>query len=217
MFIEPISFQIVRVRMKRILYLNFALLSFASFSQKQILFLGNTSPICIQSDSVEIIKSATLPDSISNFNSIFVFSTAETIFSNGDINRIKNYIEKGGGFYCGSDNWPLQAESRQITMAFYSKESWGNFDQKNGIISTEKTKNDLFVNTENFPAGKTTVAFPMDYRLKVEVWVNDEPLIQSGEIGNGKIVIDGGYSRFYCEVMDEEKNEIFKSILNYLD
>ena len=215
--IEPNDLKVVNGSMKIVFILLILSLNFTSFSQKQILFLGNTSSICFQSDSIEIIKSATLPDSISNFNSIFVFSTAESIFSISDINRLKNYIEKGGGFYCGSENWPLQAESRQITMAFYSKESWGNFDQKNGIISTEKTNNDLFVNTENFPAGKTTVAFPMDYRLKVEVWVNDEPLIQSGKIGMGKIVIDGGYSRFYCESMDSEKLEIFESILKFLE
>ena len=56
----------------------------------------------------------------------------------------------------------------------------------------------------------------MDYRLKVEVWLDDQPLIQSGEIGLGKIVIDGGYSRFYCANHDAEIDGIFLAILKWL-
>ena len=57
----------------------------------------------------------------------------------------------------------------------------------------------------------------MDYLLKIKVWINYQSLIQSGEIGKGKIVIDGGYSRFYCEEMNAEEKEIFDGILRYLD
>ena len=59
---------------------------------------------------------------------------------------------------------------------------------------------------QSVPAGTTTVAFPLDYRLKVEAWINDEPLILSGESYKGKIIIDGGYSRFYCNIDKEGKN-----------
>ncbi len=185
-------------------------------SQQKILFLGNTSSICFEKDSIEIVKTDKLPDSLTIYQAIFIFSTAESILSSSDIVRIKNYLEKGGGLYCGAENWPLQAESRQITLAFYAKESWGNFDQNEGIIQSENTKNNLFEKSDTFPAGLTTVAFPMDYRLKVEVWVDDQPLIQSGEIGLGKIVIDGGYSRFYCVNHDAEIDGIFMAILRYL-
>lgn len=185
-------------------------------SQQKILFLGNSSSICFEKDSISISKTDKLPDSLSSFQAIFIFSTAESILSSSDILRIKDYLEKGGGLYCGAENWPLQAESRQITLAFYAKESWGNFDQEKGVIQTEDTKNNLFLKSDTFPAGSTTVAFPMDYRLKVEVWVDDQPLIQSGTIGDGKIVIDGGYSRFYCANNDVEIDGIFLAILKWL-
>lgn len=192
-------------------------ISFSIHSQVKILFLGNISNICFEKDSVEIIKANKLPDTLSSYNSIFIFSTAESNLSSNDINQLQKYLENGGGLYCGAENWPLQAESRQITMALYSKESWGNFEQINGQIKGEKTKNELFVTTDTFPAGSTTVAFPMDYRLKVEVWVNDQPLIQSGNMGLGRIIIDGGYSRFYCGSGDAEIDEIFLAILKYLN
>ena len=202
--------------MNFILIILFLIFYSPIYSQQKILFLGNTSSICFEKDSLVIVKENNLPDSLSIYQAIFIFSTAESILTSTDITRIKNYLEQGGGLYCGAENWPLQAESRQITLAFYAKECWGDFNQSNGIIQTEKTNNDLFLKNDTFPAGSTTVAFPMDYRLKVEVWVNDQPLIQSGEIGLGKIVIDGGYSRFYCANHDAEIDGIFLAILKWL-
>ena len=202
--------------MKILTFLFLLILYSPIHSQQKILFLGNTSSICFEKDSIEIVKYDKLPDSLTSFQAIFIFSTAESILSSSDILRLKNYLEKGGGLYCGAENWPLQAESRQITLAFYAKESWGNFDQEKGVIQSENTKNNLFEKRDTFPAGSTTVAFPMDYRLKVEVWVDDQPLIQSGEIGAGRIVIDGGYSRFYCANHDGEIDGIFLAILTWL-
>jgi len=56
----------------------------------------------------------------------------------------------------------------------------------------------------------------LDYRLKVEAWLNDQPLILSGNYKKGRIIIDGGYSRFYCENMSKTSSELwlrFKSFL----
>lgn len=191
--------------------------TFNAISQSKILFVGNINSICLDFDSIKIIKENKLPINLSEFRSIFIFSGAESIFSGEDVIRLKEFIERGGGIYCGADNWPLQAESRQLTMAFYSKESWGNFEEKTGNIQTEKTTNQLFEKTNSFPSGSSTVSFPLDYRLKVEIWKEDQPLIQSGNFGLGKIIIDGGYSRFYCETVDIEKIKIFENMLLFLN
>ena len=184
--------------------------------QVKILFLGNYDEICFTYDSIEITKSKKLPDDITVFKSILIFSNAESGLSSFDITQLEKYLNNGGGIYCGADNWPLQAESQQITMALYTKECWGNFNDDTTMVKLEKTSNQLFVASDSFPVGKTTVAFPMDYRLRVEVWLEDQPLILTGDYGKGKIVIDCGYSRFYCDTMDENRNGILDAIINYL-
>ena len=72
-------------------------------------------------------------------------------------------------------------------------------------------------NLPDLPAGKTTSAFPLDYRLKVEAWVSDQALILSGNIGKGRIIIDGGYSRFYCENTNELSVEMLSRFITYLN
>ena len=67
---------------------------------------------------------------------------------------------------------------------------------------------------ETIPAGRSTVAFPMDYRLRVEAWVADQPLILSGELDAGKVIIDGGYSRFYCDQRSEVTDVLWNAILS---
>lgn len=202
--------------MKHFLFILLFFLSLSAQGQIKILFLGNHEKICFTKDSIEITKSKKLPESILEFNAILIFSNAESCFTQNDIVRLENYLNEGGGIYCGADNWPLQAESQQITMALYAKECWGNFHEDTTTVKLEKTSNQLFTASDSFPAGKTTVAFPMDYRLRVEVWLEDQPLILTGDYGKGKIVIDCGYSRFYCDTMDNTRNGILESIIDYL-
>jgi hypothetical protein len=49
------------------------------------------------------------------------------------------------------------------------------------------------------------------------VWYNDEPLILSGKWGQGKILIDGGYSRFYCSSLGVYEKEVLAVVLNFFD
>ena len=191
------------------------MLSFSGKGQVKILFIGNMDSICFQHDSIELSKTKKLPSDLSAYKSIFIFSNATSAFSVNDIQKLVNYLNAGGGIYCGAENWPLQAESKQLTLFLYSKESWGDFNEEKTNLSSEKTNNRLF-NDTIFPAGRSTVAFPLDYRLKVEVWLEDQPLVLSGNYGNGRIVIDGGYSRFYCSSTDTQRDEILKSILKFL-
>lgn len=157
----------------------------------------------------------TLPDKLSNYKVVMLFSTSTSKLSEDDIERLTDFVEEGGGLYAGSDNWPLQSESRQVTQRLYKKESYGEFEQKNAQLASGNCNLQL-EEMDSIPAGTTTVAFPMDYRLNVEAWIEDQPLILSGRLGKGRIIIDGGYSRFYCDVKVNESVVLLEKYLSYL-
>ena len=190
------------------------ILPFSVKGQENILIMGNHSSLCLD-DNLVFMANQTLPDSLYEFKVIMLFSTSTSTLTNKDVNRIVTFIEKGGGLYSGAENWPLQAESNQVTNRLYQKKSFGNYQQRIAECS-EHAANLNLKDVDSIPAGSSTVAFPMDYRLKVEAWINDQPLILSGELGKGRIVIDGGYSRFYCNQRNEFSDLLFKEILLYL-
>lgn len=184
-----------------------------SFSQTSILLIGNSDKLCYK-DYFSMI-SDTLPKDLSQFNAIYIFSNSTSQLDKNDIERIIAFVENGGGLYSGSENWPLQAESKQITRELYKKESYGEYDKTTANTSTQD--GNLQLNSiSKIPSGESTVAFPLDYRLTVEAWIDDQPFILSGNYGKGRIIIDGGYSRFYCEHRTEVCDEIFRRFRNYL-
>ncbi len=190
-------------------------LSFSLVSQGKYLAIQKNDNICLDSlKSFEIKES--LPDSLNSFTAIFLFSNASSLLSNKDVDRIINYLYNGGGLYVGSDNWPLQSESNQITNRLYKKENFGDFEESMAQASLKGTNLNLKT-LKRIPAGNSTVAFPMDYRLKVEAWIADQPLILSGQVKKGRIIIDGGYSRFYCNVWKEISAAILNEFLQFLD
>lgn len=180
--------------------------------QTRGLILGNTSNLCFADTSFH--QSDSLPQVLDSFQVIFFFSNSTSNLSQTDLTRLEAFIIKGGGLYTGSDNWPLQAEANQITKEFYQKESFGNYEadiaQSNG--SGKLNLHEI----DSIPAGKTTAAFPLDYRLTVEAWVEDQPLILSGSYGQGNIVIDTGYSRFYCDQRNKNSDALFERIYYFL-
>lgn len=178
------------------------LLSTTLFSQNKILFIGNISQICYEDSNSTIELSSDLPDTLSSYSAIFLFSSAQSILNEKKVEQLLQFLNGGNGLYLGSENWPLQAESNVMTNLLFSKNSWGDFSEPNAQLSEKG----IFEEMKTIPSGTTTVAFPMDYRLKVEAWVNDEPLILSGEYYKGKIIIDGGYSRFYCNIEKSGNN-----------
>lgn len=178
------------------------MISSAVFCQNKILFIGNISQICYDETLSTIELSSDLPDTLSSYSAIFLFSSAQSILNEKKVEQLLQFLNSGNGLYLGSENWPLQAESNVMTNLLFSKNAWGDFNEANALLS----KDGIFKEMESIPAGTTTVAFPLDYRLKVEAWVNDEPLILSGECYKGKIIIDGGYSRFYCTRNTEGNN-----------
>lgn len=199
--------------MKKILLLLTLFQSCFLLSQQKILFTGNISSICFLSDSVDVVKSALIPESIIEFDAVFLFSSANSILSEADIEKLQNFLNSGKGIYIGSENWPLQAESNQLTDRFYSKQTWGNFSTKSAIVNDAGLLNEK----DSIPSGASTVVFPLDYRLKVEAWIDDEPLISSGSLLGGRILLDGGYSRFYCNKDNTNANqEIMENFITFL-
>lgn len=198
----------------RLLFIICCLFSLTSRAQESILFIGNCEKICYL-DHFTYWSPNELPPDLSEFQAIYIFSNSTSKLTHSDVNRIIDFVAEGGGLYSGSENWPFQAESKQITQELFKKESYGEYHKINANTSSQA--GNLQLNTiSKIPAGESTVAFPMDYRLTVEAWIEDQPLILSGNYGKGRIIIDGGYSRFYCEHRTEDCDEIFKRFRTYL-
>ena len=154
------------------------LLFYSVDSLSQTLLVGNIQQLCI-SESQPFETRKTLPENISNYSVIYVFSNATTVLTNTEGNKLINFVEKGGALYLGGENWPLQAEFNQLTSILFNKESYGSFSKASAEVKT--SNNNLKLDELGIvPAGTSTIAFPMDYRLKVEAWVEDQPLIFIG-------------------------------------
>ena len=191
-----------------------SLIAHTCFAQESILLIGNSEKLCYL-EQFTITDSARLPADLSSFNAIYIFSNSTSQLTKSDIQRIISYVENGGGLYTGSENWPFQAESRQITQELYKKENYGEY--KIYAASSSNQDGNLNLNTiTEIPAGESTVAFPLDHRLTVEAWIEDQPLILSGMYGKGRIIIDGGYSRFYCSNRTEICDELFERFKTFL-
>jgi hypothetical protein len=190
------------------------LISQTCFAQESILLIGNSEKLCYL-EQFSIANSEKLPDDLSIFKAIYIFSNSTSQLTKIDIQSIISYVENGGGLYTGSENWPFQAESRQITQELYKKENYGEY--KISAASTSGQDGNLNLKTiAEIPAGESTVAFPLDHRLTVEAWIEDQPLILSGDYGKGRIIIDGGYSRFYCAHRTEICDQLFERFKDYL-
>jgi len=188
------------------------LLSNLCWSQGHILLLGNTTQLCFTDSSSQFLSCEKIPVTLAEFDAIMVFSSAHSRLSSNDIDKIIQFVADGGGLYIGSENWPLQSEGKLLTEQIYSKSAWASTEKSR--VSVGNTG--IFSDVRDFPTGLTPVVFPLDYQLNVEVWYNDEPLILTGKVGSGKIVIDGGYSRFYCQSMGEPEKKVLRIILEYL-
>lgn len=200
------------MQFKFLTYFLFPLLSYAQTESSQILLVGNFNSICMEDSSV--VKASELPKYLGSFNVICFFSNSTSSLTDAEVERVENFVREGGGLYLGAENWPLQAESNQLTKQLYLKESFGEYDAP--VAKIEQHSGNLNLGMKTIPAGRSTVAFPMDYRLKVEAWVADQPLILSGEVDEGKVIIDGGYSRFYCDQRSEVTDSVWAAIIAFL-
>lgn len=210
---EQIVLLVVPAYMKSLI-LCIALIPLSVCGQDHLLLLGNNSPICLTtSDSVHILRTDTLPDTLTHYTAIFIFSNARSELTSSEIEALLQYTASGGGLYCGADNLPLQQEFNQVTKRMFEKEAWGNFSSRRAEVGEQSFLRAL--SSDSLDAGETTVAVPLDVNMRVEAWVDDQPLITSCRYGKGTMIFDGGYSRFYCPVSDENRLTL-RLIINYL-
>ncbi len=198
---------------KLILFLITSILNVSTLqAQKRIAFVANYSQICFNDSNYIVERFDQLPVALDSFAAIFIFSGSSGQFGAQHYEAIEKFLLQGKGIYIGLENWPLQSEGNLLTNRYFQKESWGDFSQDYAVV----TEKNAVIKAEVIPSGTTTVAFPLDFRLQVLAWVSDEPLISAGEILGGKIIIDGGYSRFYCGFENENRQEILLQLLTYL-
>lgn len=181
-------------------------------TQHHYLVVGNTHSLCFDTNQFTLKTSI---DSLEKYDVLFIFSSATSTLSEIDLDRIQSFLSAGKGVYVGCENWPLQAEAQQLTKRLFSKEFWGETNES--IATTNVLSESIFNDKSTIPAGKSIVLFPLDVRLNVEAWVKDEPVILSSEFFGGRLILDGGYSRFYCSDMNTDTKEVWEILLNYLN
>ena len=187
--------------------------TFVSWGQKKGVIFGKKIAI---SHPDWKFQYADTTQNLTSFDCIFIFSTAQKSLDSITLSQLKLAVEQGTNIYIGSENWPFVAESNQVTTLFFNKSMQLMHDVSMAEVNTLIHSERVFSKTV-IPAGTTTSSFPLDYRLKVEAWTADNPLILSGKIGLGKLIIDGGYSRFYSENWDAEVELVWNELLDYLE
>lgn len=180
------------------------------YAQKEILVIGNYDEICFDTNlNIEFGKDL---DQLLDFDVALIFSGTSSAVQSQNISKIVEFISNGGSLYLGCDNWPFQAESNMILENLFSFHSWGNF---NAAIAEVNQSSEL-TNLKEIPPGNSVAVFPLNPNFKVDVWLNDKPLIMSGNFEKGILVIDGGYSRFFCSNMNEDSTTVFSDLIKYL-
>lgn len=202
-----------------VLLIQSFLICFAAgvFAQSKGLILGRNIQLPDLDSSIQLKYASVFPmDSLKNFDFILIFSSSNSNLTKEAVFNIEEYVNQGGRLYLGADNWPFVEESNQLTQVFFGKRYWGNQSLNNELMHEKKLLKNDSVQEPNF-AAQSIVTFPMDYRLKVEVWSGDEPLVLSGNFGKGKIILDGGYARFNSVLnQSAESKQIFKVMIDFL-
>lgn len=189
---------------KIVFFVVASLLPIALFGQHRVLVYGQNIHINCETKPLQFeYKNELNPEDIKQFSYIFIFSTVRSELSENQLSALYDFVTNGGSLYVGADNFPFVSECNQITNAFFGKSFWGNSSGDTAVVNENSCTNQLFTLQQKIPSGKTIVTFPMDYRLKVEAWSADEPLILSAKIGKGKLVLDGGYARFKNTIAEE--------------
>lgn len=168
---------------KSIIYL-FLLMTLSANAQEKLAYYGNVDPVCFPTvDSIKFVPF--IFDSLGTYDGVLIFSSANSQLPVHSSDSLINFLQQGGKLYIGCENWPLQAEGNQITTLLFNKQFWGNEQ-----LSTHQK--------EDLSLGNSVVTFPLDHRLEVVTWIEDEPLVLSTNHFGGTLVLDGGYSKFYC-------------------
>lgn len=185
-----------------------------SYAQDSVLVIGNYTNVCFDGmERVKFIEQNELPTHLDSFQAILIFSNAQSNLLKEEIEHLLCYVENGGGLYCGAENLPFQTEFNSITTMLFEKTAWGNFSSSLAEVAENGFLN--VIDSTRLNAGNTTVAVPLDFKMNVELWIDDQPLMTSLVLGRGRIVFDGGYSRFYCPIHEQSK-AILKEVIRFL-
>lgn len=181
--------------MKLFTCILFYLVVIFSSEAQEVLLYGNKLSLASSDTLLKFEYVENLPVDLDSYEAIMIFSSAHSRLTLKEEDQIELYVRSGGSLYLGADNWPLVHECNQLTKRFFQSRCYGYFEGDTLHLSDESSFKPLGID-ERF-AGTTTVSFPMNYALVVEAWSADNPIIMSGQLGAGRIILDGGYSRFY--------------------
>ena len=117
------------------LWVSASFLSTAQTESNQVLLVGNFGSVCMEDSTV--LRTTVLPESLDSFKIICFFSNSTSSLTESEATRVEHFVRSGGGLYLGSENWPLQAESNQLTQKLYLKESFGEYDSPLAEIEQE--------------------------------------------------------------------------------
>ncbi len=180
------------------------------YAQKEILVVGNYDEICF--DTNLNIEFGGHLDRLFEFDIVLIFSGVTSVIQSDQIPKIIEFVSNGGSLYLGCDNWPFQAESNLILEQLFSFHSWGNFN----ALTAEVSESSELTRLKEIPPGNSVAVFPLNPYFEVDVWITDKPLIMSGIFDKGILIVDGGYSRFYCSNLNAISSHIFDDLIKYL-
>jgi hypothetical protein len=192
--------------MKRLFFLAFFLQAFFAQSQDTILVLGRDSIFPNLVEYPAIFKSTFSEKILKTTRIIVVISSVQSNLSEEDVELLYNFVFQGGSMYIAAENEPFTSEANQLTQRFFFKQFQGEITDTIAKVAIPYSSNGLFRDAKDVDAGKTVTSFPLDYRLKVELWVADNPLIMSAQFGEGRVILDGGYSRFNSLQFNSREN-----------
>lgn len=182
---------------------TFVFFSYLCRAQESILVLGNADSVCWD-DSFNVNTHLDSSDHLEDYSVIFVFSSAISDLSDSLINQLDSAVfHQGISLYIGAENWPMQAQANALTEQMFQEQ----------FYSVEQTSKSEF---ELHDVKESVVYFPLSFNFQPILWDQDEPVLQVGTYGKGKVMIDGGYSRFYCGNSDDDSRELFNKLMKML-
>lgn len=183
--------------------LTFVFFSFLHNAQESILVIGNADSIC-WTESLIVKTQLDSSNQLEDYSLIFVFSSAITDLSESLINQLDSAVfHQGIHLYIGAENWPMQADANALTEQMFQEQFYS-------VDRTSKSESEVL------DVKESVVYFPLSFNFQPILWDQDEPVLQVGNYGKGKVMIDGGYSRFYCGNSDDSSRELLKKIMKML-
>lgn len=149
--------------------------------------------------------------SLQSYSQLWIFSSGNNQISVPFKDSILSFLAAGKGVYLGAENEPFWEEANSITESVWNTSFYGNFAGERVSVSRNETE----VKTESidFYQGNTVSVFPMHPSFQVISWVEDEPLLLMTREENQKVIVDGGYSRFFVG----REEGLIELILEYLE